>query len=222
MEIINILKSAVKTISKTATGKHVKVKDIRKLSSDTFKMLEDKSIDNVFSICEALLKQKDYAMNIIAYDFAYRVRKQYNNKTFSIFENWLFKYIREWEDCDDFCTHAFSELIAQDKELTNKIVKWAKNHEFAVRRATAVVIIPLIRKNKYKDVNPLGIANLLMDDEHDLVQKGYGWMLKVYGEKEPIIVYEYLKKHHAIMPRIAFRYALEKLPPRMKKELMAL
>ena len=184
--------------------------------------MEDKTIDNVFIICENLLKENDNVLKVIAYDFAYRVRKQYNDKTFSIFENWLFKYIRDWDDCDDFCTHAFSELLLKDKTLTNKIVRWAKNHEFAVRRATAVITIPLIRKNKYKDINPLGIANLLLEDEHDLVQKGYGWMLKVYGEKEPQKVFDFLKEKHSQMPRVAFRYALEKLPAVMKKELMKL
>jgi 3-methyladenine DNA glycosylase AlkD len=222
MEIIKKIQAETKKIGKTATGTHIKVKDLRKLTADIFKNLEDKSIENVLFICEELLKLNDYAMKVVAYDFAYRVRKQYNENTFAIFENWLLKYVRDWNDCDDFCTHAFSELLLKDKTLTNKIVKWTKSHEFAVRRAAAVITIPLIRKNRYKDINPLGIANLLLNDEHDLVQKGCGWMLKVYGEKEPAIVFEYLKKNRQIMKRVTFRYALEKLPAKMKKELMAL
>ena len=222
MEIIKKIQSEAKKLTMTPTGSHIKTKDIRQMSANIFKNIEDKSMENIFAICEELLKEKQYLYNIIAYDFAYRVRKQYDEKTFSIFENWLVKYIRNWYDCDDFCTHAFSELLAKDKNLTNKIVKWAKHHEFAVRRATAVITIPLIRKNRYKDINPFGIADLLIEDEHDLVQKGYGWMLKVYGEKEPQLVFDYLKKNHARMPRVAFRYALEKLPKKMKIELMAL
>ena len=222
MDIVNKLQDSLKKIGRTPSAGHPKLQDIRRLSAKAFQGLEDKGIENVLSICETLLKEKDYCLNVIAYDFAYRVRKQYNDKTFDIFENWLLKYIRDWNDCDDFCTHAFSELIKKDKKLTDKVVKWAKNHEFAVRRATAVILIPLIRMNKYAGINPFGIANLLMNDEHDLVQKGYGWMLKVYGEKEPTLVYEYLKENRSKMPRVAFRYAMEKLPTKMKRELMAL
>lgn len=55
------------------------------------------------------------------------------------------------------------------------------------------------------------ISDALMNDSHYLVLKGYGWMLKVLSEAEPEKVYEYLIKNRNCMPRVAFRYALEKL-----------
>ena len=64
------------------------------------------------------------------------------------------------------------------------------------------------------------VADTLMMDEEDLVQKGYGWMLKEATHEFPDEVYRYVLKHRAVMPRTALRYAIEKLPPAMRKEAM--
>lgn len=52
---------------------------VRKISSALYKVVEDKSIDNVFTLCEHLLNEHEWALGVIAYDWAYRVRKQYND-----------------------------------------------------------------------------------------------------------------------------------------------
>ena len=61
-----------------------------------------------------------------------------------------------------------------------------------MRRASAVVLIPSIWHEKYDETNPLQISVILMTDKHDLVRKGYGWMLKILSIKEPSIVFNYL------------------------------
>ena len=89
-----------------------------------------------------------------------------------------------------------------------------------MRRASAVVLIPSIWRDKYSETNPTQIADMLLTDEHDLVRKGYGWMLKVLSTKEPELVFDYLYKNKAKMPRVAYRYALEKMDTEKKKILM--
>ena len=53
-----------------------------------------------------------------------------------------------WGDCDDFCTHAFGELIRQDKRLFEQVLSWTQSSDFWVRRASAVVLIPAISKKE--------------------------------------------------------------------------
>jgi len=101
-------------------------------------------------------------------------------------------------------------------------LKWISHPNFAVRRAAAVILIYPINKDKHLGLNPLKIADLLIKDEHDLVQKGYGWMLKVLSQKEPQLVINYMKSKYTIMPRVAFRYAIEKLDNQTKLDLMSL
>ena len=217
-QFIEVVKHKVNELPKI---RKPKTGDVRALSAKIFKTIDDKSIDNVFNLCEQLLEQNSWALGVIAYDWAFRMKKHYNDNTFFVFEGWLHKYIKDWGDCDDFCTHAFGELIAQHNQYYDKVLKWTKSDNFAVRRAAPVVLIYPINKDKYSSINPLLVADILMHDEHYLVQKGYGWMLKVLSQKEPDKVYNYLKKHKAEMPRTAFRYALEKLDKDKKKDLMA-
>lgn len=193
---------------------------VRSFSSKSYKSLEDKSINNVLELCEQLLDERKWELGVIAYDWAYRVRDQYNTETFFIFENWLKKYVTGWGDCDDFCTHAFGELLSKNNELFNYVINWAEHPDFFVRRAAAVILIYPIKKNRYDGINPFLISDILMKDNHNLVLKGYGWMLKVLSQVEPDNVYEYLFENKDIMPRIAFRYALEKFDEKTRINLM--
>lgn len=210
--MFDVVSDAKKCIENVSKENSLKTGKVRSISSKLYKDLEDKHIDNVLAVCEHLLDEREWALGVIAYDWAYRVRKQYTQKTFFIFENWLKKYVTGWGDCDDFCTHAFGELLSQNNELFTYVLKWTEHPDFFVRRASAVILIYPIRHNKYKNINPFMISDKLMNDNHYLVLKGYGWMLKVLSEAEPDKVYEYLIKNKNTMPRLAYRYALEKLP----------
>ncbi|MHB8131628.1 MAG: DNA alkylation repair protein [Mobilitalea sp.] len=68
----------------------------------------------------------------------------------------------------------------------------------------------------------MAISDLLLLDNDDLVRKGYGWMLKVLSIKEPQLVFDYLVKNKDVMPRVSFRYAVEKMNKDRKVELMRL
>jgi len=68
-----------------------------------------------------------------------------------------------------------------------------------------------LRYDKKVEPTFFGVKDILMTDEHHLVLKGYGWMLKILSTKEPELIFDYLLKNKAVMPRVAYRYALEKM-----------
>ncbi|MFW6252877.1 MAG: DNA alkylation repair protein, partial [bacterium] len=171
-------------------------------------------------MCEQLLNSGNEALKTIAFDWAYRQRKHYSTETFWVFESWLFKYIHDWGDCDDYCTHAFGTLLLAYPELSHRALSWTGHERFSVRRAAAVVFILPIRRKQYDRELLFKVADTLLYDEHYLVLKGYGWMLKVFSEQEPAPVIAYLRQHRDDMPRVAFRYALEKLRKDTRAELM--
>ncbi|NLC41609.1 MAG: DNA alkylation repair protein [Erysipelothrix sp.] len=220
--MVKTVKLAIDKLQELEQSSHLVTGDIRKLSSELYWGLHDKSIDHVFSICEELLEKRQWALGVIAYDFAFRVKKQYNDTTYEVFYRWLREYVRGWGDCDDFCTHAFGELIRQDKRLFEQVLSWTQSSDFWVRRASAVVLIPAISKKEYDGINPLMIADALLVDDHHLVLKGYGWMLKVLSVVDPSMVKDYLIKNHARMPRVSFRYACEKFDKETRDSLMKL
>lgn len=218
--MINIVSEARNHLENSSKRNSLTTGKVRSISSTLYKTLEDKSIDNVFAQCEQLLNEHDWALGVIAYDWAFRVRKQYNDKTFFIFEGWLKRYVTGWGDCDDFCTHAFGELLSQNNELFTHVVKWTQHPDFFVRRASAVILIYPIKQNKYDKLEPFLICDALMNDPHHLVLKGYGWLLKILSQTEKSNVCQYLTKNKATMPRVSFRYALEKIDSELKLLLM--
>lgn len=89
-----------------------------------------------------------------------------------------------------------------------------------MRRASAVSLIVPAKKGKFiKDV--FAISNILLLDQDDLVQKGYGWMLKALSQAEQKKVFDYVLKNKKRMPRTALRYAIEKMPKELKAKAMA-
>lgn len=217
---MNIVGKARKRIEKVQMNGPLTTGEVRKISASMFRELENKDIDHVLSLSEALLKEGSWAFGIIAYDWAFRVRDQYSAETFYIFERWLQEYVRDWSDCDDFCTHALGALIAQDNSLFDKLLNWTNHQDFWVRRGAAVSLIYPIRKQCYQGFDPLMVSDRLLHDQHELVRKGYGWMLKVLSQQEPKKVYRYLERHKDTMPRVAFRYGMEKLSKEEKQHLM--
>lgn len=222
-KLLEQAKQEIDTLKKNSPeGKPIKTGDIRKLSGRLFREIEDKNVENVFCLCEEFLEQHTWELGVIAFDWSFRMKRNYSQDTYNIFYGWLKKYVRGWGDCDDFCTHAFGQLLRQEKTLFENVIEWTKDSDFWVRRASAVVLIPAILHNDFEGINPLLISDKLMNDEHKLVLKGYGWMLKSLSQINQSIVEEYLVKNHKQMPRIAYRYALEKFDNDTKKKLMML
>lgn len=202
--------------------KKVNTADLRRISSKIHKEIKKESLECILDYCEDLLDARTWEMGVIAYDLAFKQKKNYTRETFKRFEGWLIKYIRGWGDCDDFCTHAFGSLLAKYNELFDEIIKWCKRPEFWMRRAAAVILIYPIQKDRIGNINPFEISDAIMNDKHDLVLKGYGWMLKEYGKRNPEKVKKYLGDNVKQMPRVSFRYALEKLDKGTRQEFMKL
>lgn len=203
-------------------GKHILTGDIRRLSARLYRQTGVKEIGQVLELCEEFLSRRDWALGVIAFDWAYRVRTQYTVDTYPVFYRWLKEYVRGWGDCDDFCTHAFGELLRQQKGLFPRVLEWTEDGDFWVRRAAAVVLIPSILRNDSSGIEPFAVADRLLTDSHDLVRKGYGWMLKCVSQVDPKGVEAYLTAHCKEMPRVAYRYAMEKFDRETRQRLMAL
>ncbi len=88
-----------------------------------------------------------------------------------------------------------------------------------MRRASAVSLIIPARKGLFLDAI-FEIADKLLLDQDDLVQKGYGWMLKAASESHQQDVFDFVMKRKAIMPRTSLRYAIEKMPKELRKQAM--
>ncbi len=192
---------------------------VKKIAAKYFSKVRLSDKRDIFDLCENLLLNGYDEEKRIAFDWAYRIRKQYTKNDFKVFEKWLTEYVSNWEACDNLCTHAFGYFIFQFPEFLSNVRKWTKSKNRWLRRASAVILIYSIRKDKYID-DALKIADMLLNDTDDLVQKGYGWMLKEISNLYPQKVFKYVMVQRKNMPRIALRYSIEKLPGEIKQKVM--
>ena len=201
----------------------VRVPIVRKIAKKYFKQIKHFDKKQIFDLANDLFKSNYNEEATIAVALITEYSTILEKSDFKIFENWLNRYIDNWSKVDDFCLNLIFPIMDKYPELIEKVKKWSYSENAWVRRASAVSFITTknssyITKHKLKDI--FEIAEVLLIDKEDLVQKGYGWMLKatsIHSQKE---VFDFVMKHKKIMPRTALRYAIEKMPVNLKKQAM--
>lgn len=193
---------------------------VRSVSQRYYRDVRALEKDQLFGLCERLLEAETWSERIIALDWAFRRRKQIVDDDFERFEQWFHRYVDGWGSCDDFCVHAFGAFIHQYPARIADIMAWTDSDNCWLRRAAAVVLIYSIRRQVNYDA-AFRIADRLLTDPEDLVQKGYGWMLKEASNHAPGPVFDYVMARKATMPRTPLRYAIEKLDRSLRERAMA-
>lgn len=181
--------------------------------------LKKMSKQEVFDICEQLFASGIHEEGVIAGIYSKSVSRKFEYDDFYLFERWIEQYVTNWAVCDGFCNHTMGNLLISFPEHIPNMYPWTKSANRWVRRAAAVSLIVPARNGMYLP-EVLHIANLLLTDGDDLVQKGYGWMLKVAADKHLDEVFAFILTNKATMPRTALRYAIEKMPEGMRLEAL--
>jgi len=197
----------------------VKVATVKKIAVKYYPKNTNLTKEDMFSICEELLKSDYSEEAFIAAEWSYRLRKKYEVRDFHIFEDWLHKYINTWAKCDTLCNHTIGAFIEQYPQYIQNLKQWARSENRWVRRGAAVTLVLPARHGKFLE-DVFEIADILMQDEDDLVRKGYGWMLKEASRIHQQEVFDYVERNKAIMPRTALRYAIEKMPKDLRQQAM--
>lgn len=193
----------------------VKSVEIAKISNEFRILIKTYSKQDVFAICEELWKSRYLEEAIIACKFSESLKKQYEPADFKIFERWINKYVNNWAACDTLCNHTIGTFIMLYPEYINELKKWTQSHNRWTRRASAVTLILPARKGLFLE-EIFEIADKLLMDKDDLVQKGYGWMLKSASKSNQKAVFDYVVSKKEMMPRTALRYSIEKMPNELK------
>jgi 3-methyladenine DNA glycosylase AlkD len=133
-------------------------------------------------------------------------------------------YIRRHDRVNDWDLVDLAAYFVVGKYLEDKprkvLYKLARSKNMWERRTAIVATAHFIRQGDVDDT--FKIAEMLVRDDEDLVNKGTGWMLRYAGDKDRAKLVAFLDKFAAVMRRVLLRYSIEKFDPEMRSHYMKL
>jgi 3-methyladenine DNA glycosylase AlkD len=194
--------------------------DVSAVGKEYFKRIRERSREEIFVLCEELWISGIMEESFIACHWSEYIHRQYQPGDFSIFDRWVNSYVNNWASCDTLCNHSVGSIVQMYPSLIQNLIGWTGSENRWAKRAAAVSLIIPARKGLFlKDI--FRIADILHSDPDDMVQKGYGWMLKAASQANQEEVFLYVMSKKETMPRTALRYAIEKMSADFKAQAMA-
>ena len=197
----------------------VKTGRVEKIAGKYWKEIQSLDKTEIFNLCEDLFRSDYTEEAFVCSNWVPRLTDQFIPADLKIFERWIQTYINNWAKCDSFCNHTVGNFIEKYPAMVAELERWAKSDNRWVKRAAAVSLIVPAKRGRFLD-NAFRISELLLMDKDDMVQKGYGWLLKEASRLHQDAVFQYVVKNKKTMPRTALRYAIELMPAELKSEAM--
>lgn len=126
------------------------------------------------------------------------------------------KYINNWDLVDVTCPKIVGNYLLNKKR--DVLYKLVKSKSLWERRIAIVSTVIFIRENDFKDT--IKISEILLKDEHDLIHKAVGWMLREMGKRNEKELKKFLDKYYKKMSRTMLRYSIERLNEKNIKHYM--
>jgi 3-methyladenine DNA glycosylase AlkD len=126
------------------------------------------------------------------------------------------KFVNNWDLVDTSAPYIVGRhLLTRPRKILYRLVKSRNIWE---RRIAIVSTQTLIRAGEIEDT--FAISKLLLGDDHDLIHKAVGWMLREAGKQSTPALVRFLKQNYSALPRTTLRYAIERFPPSQRKRML--
>lgn len=123
------------------------------------------------------------------------------------------KRINNWDLVDTSAPYIVGKFLHNKPYAI--LTKLAKSKNLWEKRIAIVSTAFLISKDFFKPT--LEISEMLLKDDHDLIHKAVGWMLREVGKRDLSVLKRFLDAHAKTMPRTALRYSIERMPEPQRK-----
>jgi 3-methyladenine DNA glycosylase AlkD len=126
--------------------------------------------------------------------------------------------VNNWDLVDLSTPEIVSDYLLDHPEERTVLYKLARSRNIWERRIAIMGTFRFIKARQFDDA--LNIAEMLVADEHDLIHKAVGWMLREIGKRDQETEERFLRKYHRSMPRTMLRYAIEKFDAKKRALFM--
>ncbi len=194
--------------------------DLRRLARRLRKdVLAASSLDRLLACAENLFRGDVLEEKVVAVLLLERDVESFGEREFRRFERWLPR-ISSWADHDALVYYLIAPLVAADAHRVRRAKAWARSRNRWHRRAAAVSLIRLARRDGFTP--PIGqVAGVLVADPDDMVQKGVGWLLREFAKADPAHTVPYLLRIRPRASRLVLRTACETLPAASRRVLQS-
>ncbi|MBW6442416.1 DNA alkylation repair protein [Patescibacteria group bacterium] len=192
----------------------ISVPDQRKISKEYYSKLNLKDL-------QRLLESKIHEHRLIALIILIEKYKKANKSKYEKREivNFYLKNlsrVNSWDLVDISAPKILGDFIL--KEKSSLLRDLAKSENLWERRISVVSTYAFIKKNILGET--LAISEILLNDQHDLIHKAVGWMLRELGKRNKSVLELFLLPRYKKMPRTMLRYAIEKFSPEERKRYL--
>jgi 3-methyladenine DNA glycosylase AlkD len=126
------------------------------------------------------------------------------------------RYINNWDLVDLSAPNIVgTHLLERSRK---PLYVFARSKALWKRRIAILSTFAFIRQNDFDDT--LRISKSLLKDDHDLLHKAVGWMLREVGKRDLRVEERFLKQHYKKMPRTMLRYAIERFPETKRRNYL--
>ena len=127
------------------------------------------------------------------------------------------KQVNNWDLVDLSAPNILGAYLIDNRDR-RLLYRLSKSENVWERRVAILATYHFIRNGDFSYT--LKIAEMLLQDRHDLIHKAVGWMLREVGDRDRAAEEAFLRRHHRTMPRTMLRYAIEKFPPDLRQRYM--
>ena len=179
----------------------IKVAQIRK----SVKKFSETPLDEIEMLLDSKYHEVRHFGVLFLVDKFLKGDKNQKEKVFKIYLKNT-KHINNWDLVDCSAHHIVgSQLHGKKRDILYDL---AKSKHLWERRISIVSTFYYIKLGEFEDT--LKIAEILLDDQEDLINKAVGWMLREVGKKDHKRLKSFLEQNHHNMARVTLRYAIER------------
>ena len=137
-----------------------------------------------------------------------KYKKENSDKIYQYYMDHL-TAINNWDLVDSSAPYIVGDYLYKHPEKSNILIDFSHSENLWVRRISIVSTFTFIKNNEFNTT--LEIAKLLLNDNHDLIHKALGWMLREIYKRDERIIKRFLRQNYAQIPRTTLRYAIERM-----------